>query len=207
MSVQITVTRTGVYTHDDGTTWNLPILDPYDEGIIDDTATLIETVDGVMLTYLVHDEHGGQMTDRDDLFHGWEYMVLESQRDADELSERLTDGEWRDALDNGYGFLFEKYEHGQVVYALRGESSQVDRQWDVTAVAGIMVADDDWGADTDMEQAARSTLAQFTSWCNGDVYGVVQVTHPTRGGEPVVDSCWGYIGYDHAMTALKEGQL
>jgi len=162
-------------------------------------------------------------------FKRWSLMsvVLDSQRDADKLSgcdscgyapsdhdseEDLDDigcegyvkPRWRDLLEQGRAFLFEKYEHGLVRYALQGEASMVDRQWDVSPVAGIMVADDDWGADVDLEQAARRTLETFTDWCNGAIYGIVHA-HYTKDGTFIdEDSCWGYIGADHALACLKE---
>jgi hypothetical protein len=108
------------------------------------------------------------------------------------------------ALDEGRAFFFEKYEHGLVNYALRGESSRVDRQWDVTGFAGFMWADDDWGDGVDIEQAARDFLETYTAWCNGWVYGVVHCTYEADGTFIDHESCWGFIGAEWAISELKD---
>lgn len=112
------------------------------------------------------------------------------------------------AVDEGRAFLFERYEHGLVNYGLRGESSQVDRQWDVTAVAGFMWADDDWGADVDIKEMARSFLETYTAWCNGEVYGIVHAHYTDQHGtgweqDGDEEACWGFIGHEFAETEMK----
>jgi len=230
MQVKTSTTHTVVL--DDGREFALPISDPYDNNTITDTMIVTDHTNGTTLSYLVTDEIGRDWSDLDDeVFSGWEYMVLDSQRDADELSDKVSgcdscgyapsdhDSEedldyigcegyvkprWRDKLEAGRAFLFEKYEHGQVRYALQGEASMVDRQWDVSAVAGIIVADDDWGADVDMKEMARSTLQTFTDWCNGEIYAVIRAHYDNDGNITDVDTCWGYIGYENALACLKE---
>lgn len=113
------------------------------------------------------------------------------------------------AIREGRAFLFEKYEHGLVNYALRGESSQVDRQWDVSPVAGFIWADDDWGEDVDIEEAARAALQEFTDWCNGNVWGIVHAFYTDRQGlgwtllGDETEACWGFIGDEYAESELK----
>lgn len=57
---------------------------------------------------------------------------------------------------------------------------------------------------------SNKVLDSYSDWCNGDVYGVV--VEPVRwnsedqsfeqvGDE---DSCWGYIGHEHATKSLAE---
>lgn len=222
-------------TDDDGREFELPIVDTI--GDPSWTALVDDLPDGrVLVSYLVYDDGRDDLNPAEEDCSGWrEFIVLNSQRDADILSERLNAcsqcGEYRDthtleyfeeddlhefvnerrdAIANKRAFLFEKYEHGLVNYALRGESSQVDRQWDVSPVAGFMWADDDWGADVDMEDAARNFLSTYTAWCNGDVYGVVHAFYVKRHGEWLLDegdtdSCWGFIGSDYAEAEMKAG--
>jgi hypothetical protein len=106
----------------------------------------------------------------------------------------------------GRAFYFEKYEHGLVNYALRGEASQVDRQWDVTAIAGFMEAADDVtpSADYSIEDMARASLETYTAWCNGWVYGVVHCTYEADGTFIDEESCWGFIGDEWAISQLKD---
>lgn len=107
------------------------------------------------------------------------------------------------ALEAGRAFFFERYEHGVVIYGLQGESSQVDRQWDVTNVAGFMWADDDWDEGVDIKQAARDFLSEYTDWCNGNVYLIVHATYNDDGSLHDYDCCGGYIGYEYAERELK----
>ena len=106
----------------------------------------------------------------------------------------------------------ERYEHGLVKYALMGESSYVDRRWDVASgVAVLKIEPTEWGtADWTQdryEDAAREWLANYTSWCNGDVYGVVVEEYKREGDtwtQVDHDACWGYVGSDYAELVLKD---
>lgn len=229
-------------TDDEGREFELPIADMMGDPAW--SAEISDLPDGrVLVSYLVVDEDAQHLDPREDC-NGWqEFIVLDNQSDADELSSMLNDCtacgyhrsdhsaesngghdplQWigcdefvqsdaRVALDAGRAFLFEKYEHGLVRYALRGESSQVDRQWDVSPVAGFMWADDDWGPDVDIEEMARGFLETFTSWCNSDVYGIVHAWFTDQHGtgwtqdddDENTESCWGFIGHDYAEAELK----
>lgn len=110
--------------------------------------------------------------------------------------------EWTDRM-----FWVERYEHGNVCYALVGESSQIDRMWDVAQGVAIITIADDF---TNPEEAARAMLKEYTSWCNGDVYGICEedfVQDPdgewVSKGDP--DSCWGFIGSEYVEETLKTG--
>lgn len=110
--------------------------------------------------------------------------------------------EWTDRM-----FWVERYEHGLVRYALMGESSQVDRRWDVAGGVGVLTVPDDV---PDPESFARSVLEEYTDWCNGNVYGVVEETYLRLGDNDEweatdVEACWGFIGIDYTETVLKEG--
>lgn len=109
-------------------------------------------------------------------------------------------------------FWVERYAHGLVRYALTGESSMVDRQWDVASAVGFLTFDDSGWVNT--TEAARSILDEYTDWCNGNVYGVVeQVYRKDPHGEdhawsPIdgtTDACWGFIGTETTENVIKEG--
>lgn len=241
-AISVRRTTAATYTHDDDREFDLPILDPYDNYVVEDSMVVVDSTEGTVLRYAITDEDGGSLFDQEELFHGWtDVHVLHSQRDADKLSSLFDcqncyydwdnhlddDGKLRtdledwigcegwepseaqQALDDGRAFFFERYEHGLVRYALQGESSAVDRMWDVTGVAGFMRADGDWGADVDLEQAARETLARYTDWCNGSIYCIVEATYTgdvdEEGVHQYVDyECvGGFIGYDEATEAVK----
>jgi hypothetical protein len=118
--------------------------------------------------------------------------------------------EWTDRM-----FWVERYEHGLVNYALTNESSRVDRGWDVAPGVAVLTVPDDV---PDPEAFARAVLEEYTDWCNGDVYGVVEQTYhfdqraEDSDGEPIGewesvkdDACWGFIGQSYTETVLKEG--
>jgi hypothetical protein len=210
----------------------IPFDDPYGMDIEDEM--LIDRMpDGkIVVSYIVTDDHAGGENPAEEECWGWDpWIILESQRDADELSQLLNTctrcgyefddhdpeqyepGEahefvnsHREAMKAGRAFYFEKYEHGLVNYALRGEASQVDRQWDVTAIAGFMEAADDVtpSADYSIEDMARASLETYTAWCNGWVYGVVHCTYEADGTFIDEESCWGFIGDEWAISQLKD---
>jgi len=53
-------------------------------------------------------------------------------------------------------------------------------------------------------KCAENACEQYTSWCNGDCYGVVVVTCNQDGSMIDSDECWGYIGSEYAEQTLKE---
>lgn len=126
-----------------------------------------------------------------------------------------------DAFRPGLDFWIERYEHGLVRYAPIGESSQVDRQWGVAQGVAIMrfTKPETIGPDDDPDRLlnfCRAVCDEYTSWCNGDIYGYTIHRWPTIAhyetdpddGE-LIDSCWGFIGTDqhgdnYALEALKE---
>lgn len=54
------------------------------------------------------------------------------------------------------------------------------------------------------DKYAQSCLDEYTNWCNGEVFGCVVQIHEEDGEMVNEDSCWGFIGYEHAEEALKE---
>jgi len=219
--MNITRTTTTYYTDDDGNSWELPVTDPFDNYTIEDSFKVRWNDDGTAeAVYLVSDDDGASSWTREELFQGWDVLLIESRRDLEQMERKLNDcttcdepdDKWHDyckhceeviaevqdecyehdgghevdhkwqnmtrvAIEEGRAFLIEKYEHGLVRYALIGESSAVDRQWDVSGAIGVMVADGDWGDDVDLADAARNTLQTYTDWCNGNMYGIVHVTY------------------------------
>lgn len=137
----------------------------------------------------------------------------------------------RQAMTDGRFIWIERYEHGLVRYAPTGESSQVDRRWDVAPGVGFMIVDTDWrwGDDGPIE-VARAVLDEYSDWCNGSIYGIVHRAFRRRAGmllsardcphchvpirrfaaedddgwdEVSNESCWGYIGWENARDEMK----
>lgn len=113
--------------------------------------------------------------------------------------------EWTDRM-----FWVERYEHGLVNYALKGESSQVDRRWDVAGGVAVLTVPDDV---PEPETFARAVLEEYTDWCNGNVYGVAEQIYRCKSEEDRdeewesidEETCWGFIGDDYTETVIKEG--
>lgn len=114
-----------------------------------------------------------------------------------------TSFEWNDRT-----FWVERYEHGLVNYALSHESSQVDRQWDVASGVAVLQLDENWNGVP--AEIARNLLKEYTSWCNGDCYGIIQEEYTLRNGiwetdSSRLDACWGFVGSEYAEQMVKEG--
>lgn len=114
-----------------------------------------------------------------------------------------------EGADPGRTFLIERYDHSRVVWALVGESSAVDRAWDVSHACGFIRVPADVSEES-APQFARDVLSEYTAWCNGDVYGTVVCRYRLFGDEWVRedhDACWGRIGLDWAVRALEEDMV
>ena len=85
-----------------------------------------------------------------------------------------------------------------------GDNSPAEKALD--KADGYYIAPEDV---TDATKYAKSVLSDYTSWCNGDVYGVCVWKYEREDktdswGEPDRDEeCWGYIGYDYAREELE----
>lgn len=51
---------------------------------------------------------------------------------------------------------------------------------------------------------AKSACKEYTSWCNGDVWGVCVDTFDLEGNQTEDDACWGYIGSEYAEKEMKD---
>jgi hypothetical protein len=81
--------------------------------------------------------------------------------------------------------------------------------FDTVNVAGVLVLNDVedserawWEGQTEDSrvEAMRLTVECYTHWSNGECYWYDLTT---VDGEPV-DSCGGYIGFDHLLSALAD---
>ncbi len=112
------------------------------------------------------------------------------------------------------GYWLSHYEHGQRHWSIQGTVNYPDMQWDGVRTAGfleVVVPDDerewwDGRSEEDRLDAAKTTIAEYTSWINGEVYGYTLenvreevcdkgFTH-TYEGEDVDDTCFGIIGWE-----------
>ncbi len=93
------------------------------------------------------------------------------------------------------------YQHSGIQWGLRGEVHQC--RWDTAQIAGLLIWEHKPGElSKDKEQRtkdARTCLAQYTAWCNGECYGF-SVSEVDEDGEEIEahDSCFGFIVADKA---------
>lgn len=109
-----------------------------------------------------------------------------------------------------YALPILKYEHGLVKYYI-GDS--VDR-WDGGVVGfawrdkkelckeyGVKKLSQKLKTET-IEKVVESELKAYTNFANGEVYGFE--LYSREDGEDVIDSCYGFIGYDSTDDLFKE---
>lgn len=175
-----------------------PTPDPYETLFVEKTF-----VDGATwrVSWMVSDDIG-----RD---HDWQegaiFQEFRTEWDRDDFISDMIAEHGEDRV-----VIVDRYEHGLVHYSPRQSRFYPDRQWDVAPCAVLVVPDDVFVDDGQTFRDAclayaTAALEEYSSWCNGDVWGVVH-NYVTVDGKVVdADACWGYIGHDHAEQAAKEG--
>lgn len=93
------------------------------------------------------------------------------------------------------------FQHGLSIYSLTSDDRDV---WDSRSSCVLRVPLD----FADPEGAAKAILAEYTSWCNGDIYGVVREYFDAEGNQ-TEDSdecweCWGFIGTEYTEAVVKD---
>lgn len=192
---RIVTERHLVVEADDGTEYTVPAIGSYIDDI--DETRVTKLADGkVLVSYLSHDEFAHDY----EWSEGVEWIIFRNGHQRDLWREENEATYWEQYP--GRVFWVERYEHSLVRYALMGESSHVDRQWDVAPGVAVIVIPEDFTPPYD--DVARNSLEEYTSWCNGDVYGIVHVWLNPDGTPDEDESCWGYIGREYAEQQLDD---
>jgi hypothetical protein len=195
----LTRTTSTVLTVDLGDGPTVEIDDTWSEPV-DDVHVGPLAEDGTRrLAWLVQDDHCSMDSPLDNEGITWDsFRRGDPDRfggDIDAVNAHLRDNE-------GRAFLVECYSHGSDHYSLVADGKfYPDRQWDV-GVAGIITMADDF---TNPREAAAATMAEYTDWCNGEVYGVMVRTVEADGTvtDPG-DDCWGFVGYEYADSEARD---
>lgn len=112
---------------------------------------------------------------------------------------------WRSEMEEDHDvYVVDVYDHGSTTYSLRGEGVQC--RWD-TASGGAMIAipnENHESPFTDTREAASGILAEYTAWCNGEIYGIIEMTRTASGWEEAY-AIWGFIGDEYASSTVKSG--
>ncbi len=164
-----------------------------------------------------HDEEAEDPCDTD----GWKVYSF-STKHSNYMRPGDVEDDMRPKLEAGLAFLLSYFEHGQCLWALRGELPIGARcPWDSVGTAGIIVwesPEEDLGPKTleERRKDAAAFIERYTHWCNGEVYGytVEAVTPcPTCGKVEETDevdfdlpSCGGYYpdDIDGMVTDMKD---
>jgi hypothetical protein len=176
--------------------------------------------DADTINLVVHDPDGGSHLDDPSQDHSgedaWEWIAFDNGRERDD---------WHAAHGGEPNLVWiERYEHGLVNYAPLGEASVIDRQWDVASgVAVIRFKHDSWPGVANLVEVAREICREYTSWCNGDVYGIITFHRRSALDAPNCpvlvpdefateqwvegDSCWGFVGHEYAERTAKNNDL
>jgi hypothetical protein len=171
-----------------------PAFAPYDA----DTVRWAPRPDGgYYLAWLALDDDRGHdyWDDRESgMFH-----EFRSQEDRDEYMDHARRDHGADRV-----IIVEKYEHSLVHYSPVDTVGYPDRRWDVSPCAVFIVPE-----DVEPEHRigyAKDVLDEYSSWCNGDVFGVVVRAVDANGNpvEDLTDECWGFIGHEYAQSEADE---
>lgn len=123
------------------------------------------------------------------------------------------------------------YEHGNSMWMVMGDQPGfVEFRWDGVRFAGVWIPDDSCRSEGDgkdakarrdrMVKMAVECCKEYTFWANGECYGFIIKAYDLirdDDGEPMDEesdyrrktplyenSCWGHIGWDWFMQAMKE---
>jgi hypothetical protein len=147
---------------------------------------------GYYIAWTIHDDAYSEY----DWSEGVEFREFRTEWDRDEFIEGAV-------AEHGYGrvFVVECYEHTLVHYSPIGTVNYPDHQWDVRPSGVIIVPDD----VTDPLEFAKATLDEYSSWRNGDVWGVISREVDADGNlvPDASDECWGYIGSEYAESEAR----
>lgn len=156
------------------------------------------TDDGTTLRYGVHYDSWGY-----DFPDGVEFV----QGNPRNVNYNDDPDEWIESMQDDHDlFPVDVYEHGQIMYSLSGGGPQCDFD---TARGGACIAIPNERHEspfTDTRGAAADILAEYTAWCNGETYGIVELTLNSATGEVTdEDSVYGFYGWKQAEEACKAG--
>lgn len=118
------------------------------------------------------------------------------QQDRDEFCQEMVELVGEDRV-----FIVEVYSHGLESFSIAGTGLYPDRRWDVAPACVLAVPPD----VTNPREWAEGLLQTYTSWVNGDVWGIVSNRVCKSGRVWGDDAVWGIIGREYAEQEAKAG--
>jgi len=153
--------------------------------------------DGTTLRYAVHYDDS------------WEYEWPEGvefvQGNPHNLSYVSDPDEWIESVQDDHDlFPVDVFEHGNILFSLSGTGPQC--QFDTARGGACIAIPTGPEGYTNPEEAARAILSEYTAWCNGETYGIVELTiDPDTGDVLSEDTVYGILGWEVAEQVCKEG--
>jgi hypothetical protein len=144
-------------------------------------------------------------------YNGWAYVEYDS------LMQAVLEEMWAEPAyfpGDKDAQLLACYDHSSQYWSLSGSGMQC--RWDTSNQAGVWVPDeclrkqldDDEAKGEDRAANARKYCKQFldsyNDIINGNVFGIVVEWFDEDGQSIDHDSCWCFVGGDHAEESLKE---
>jgi len=88
--------------------------------------------------------------------------------------------------------------------------------WDWGTVGAIVALEEDVKKDFDIQEITdeikektieglQSEVEEYNHYLTGEVYGIVEEMYDESFEQMDYDSCWGYLGHEHAKKMLKAG--
>jgi hypothetical protein len=117
-------------------------------------------------------------------------------------------GEWLERVnadENLALFLVGVYEHGLIRYALSGEGLHSTDPFDYAMVGAAIAIPTGPDGFTDPEAAARWILEEYTDWCNGSIYTVIELVKDEILGWVEVTTNVQTIGIEQTQEAINNG--
>lgn len=180
--------------------------DSLDEGVI-----VHKDGDTLKVGYLARDTDVSDFWENDE--GAGEFTEFSGSDDPNEMFDAIKE-------EGKIGLFVQRYRHGLDHYSVAGSRQYPDHNWDVGLVGLHVPCEDvqqayrkilaEKGADAAAEyiiKDANNTLDSYSDWANGEVYGTIVETWQIEGEHVRAveeESCWGYIGSDHAVESLMD---
>jgi len=110
------------------------------------------------------------------------------------------------------------YDHsGITMRTTSGQFRMCDSAgWDWGTVGAIVALEEDVKKDFNVQEITdkiketvieilQSEVKEYDHYLTGEVYGIVEEKYDESFEQIDYDSCWGYLGHEHAKEALKVG--
>lgn len=172
-----------------------------------------ETEDKILVGYLVQDEDcQNPCEDQDGMGHIRSFSNRHINNIDPQEAEILLESD-PDIVPLSY------FEHGQCLWDVCGGErigGCPDMRWDGVRFAGIWIPDDCCREEIKLAgrskakkraravELAEQCCREYTSWANGDCWGICVDVFDKTGQKIAEDACWGHIGSDWAEQALAD---